>query len=316
MPPPPPPSPLHLPKSYTTLPNHETRIHNNPPTSATVTPIQTLELYRPHNNNAFTDTMMAEIESSMALFSADDRVKCVIVTGYGRMFCAGADLGVGFGGGEEEERAHRDGGGRVSLAIHHCLKPVLAAINGPAVGVGITMLLPCTIRLAVSSAKIGFVFSRRGLVSEGASSYFLPRLIGYSRALHIVTTGSVYRADDALLGGLFSETLDSAAEVRGRALELAGEIVRNTSSVSNVLIRELMWRGPGSAEEAHLLDSRVLASLRGSEDVEEGVGSFLEKRAPVFRGTMGTSAPSVYPWWTPVDVRAPGRVGEVVKGKL
>lgn len=131
-------------------------------------------------------------------------------------------------------------------------------------GVGITMTLPLTIRIALSSAKIGFVFSRRGLASEGASSFFLPRLIGYARALHVVTTGGTYRADDKLFDGLFSETRRTAEEVVGRALEIAEDVVQNTSSVSNYLIREMIWRGPGSAEEAHLLDSRVLHGLRSS----------------------------------------------------
>lgn len=182
------------------------------------------------------------------------------------MFCAGADLQRGFkeGEGMESEREHRDGGGRVALAAHHCKKPIIGAIQGAAVGVGMTMTLPFTIRVALASAKIGFVFARRGLVSEGASSFFLPRLIGFAKALHVVTTGAVYRADDPIFGGLFSETRDTPEAVLARAIELAEDIVRNTSTVSSYLIRELFWRGPGSAEEAHLLDSRVLFGLRTS----------------------------------------------------
>lgn len=156
-------------------------------------------------------------------------------------------------------------GGRVSLSVFHCQKPVIGAIQGPAVGVGITLTLPMTIRIALSSAKIGFVFSRRGLVPEAASSYFLPRLIGYAKALHVCTTGAVYKADDKLLEGLFSETRDTPEEVVKRALEIAEEIAGNTSTVSNVLTKEMIWRGPGSAEETHLLDSRVLHGLQKSE---------------------------------------------------
>lgn len=162
----------------------------------------------------------------------------------------------------DDEAIHS--GGRVALAIHRCKKPVIGAINGAAVGVGITMTLPMTIRVALASAKIGFVFSRRGLASEGASSFFLPRLIGYARALHLVTTGATYRADDRLLDGLFSETRETSHEVLDRAIEIAEDIVQNTSVVSNYLIREMIWRGPGNAEETHLLDSKVLHGLRSS----------------------------------------------------
>jgi enoyl-CoA hydratase/carnithine racemase len=164
------------------------------------------------------------------------------------------------------------------------------------------MTLPMAIRLAPRNAKIGFVFARRGLIMEAASSFFLPRLIGLSRAMHLVTTGATYSPADPLLSGLFSEVLDTPAEVLPRALELAEEFVKNCSGVSWALMRDLMWRGPGSAEEAHLLDSRVIYGMFQTQDNKEGVRSFLEKRDPKFTGTMEKDAPETYPWWKPISI--------------
>jgi enoyl-CoA hydratase/carnithine racemase len=152
-------------------------------------------------------------------------------------------------------------GGRVALAIHHCRKPTIGALQGSAVGIGITMTLPMTIRIAYSQSKIGFVFSRRGLVMEACSSFFLPRLIGHSRALQAVTTGSTYLASDPIWSGLFAHTVDSPEKVLPKALEVASEVVKNTSVVSAYLMREMMYRGKGSAEETHLLDSRLIYEL-------------------------------------------------------
>lgn len=292
---------IDLPTSYTSLPFTEIRCHHVPSSSPTPTPVIVLELYRPKNYNAFTPTMMHEMETAFQLFDIDDRVKCVVVTGNGRMFCAGADLDIGFVGGQEKVNDHRDGGGRVTLAIHKCRKPVIAAINGAAVGVGITMTLPMSIRVCYEKAKIGFVFARRGLVMEACSSFFLPRLIGLSKALHLTTTGSTYPASHPLLSSLFSETLPTPEAVLPRALEIADEIVRNTSTVSTYLMRELMYRGPESAEATHLLDSRILYELFSSKDNKEGVKAFLEKRATNFEGTMDNSTIGAWPWWQPVD---------------
>ena len=169
---------LQLPTSYSAFPTKEIRFHHVPETSQDVTPIIVIELYRPNKYNAFTEQMMRELEHAFQLVDVDDRVKCAVVTGNGRMFCAGADLDTAFKGGEEDPRDHRDGGGRVALAIHRCRKPVIGALQGSAVGIGITMTLPMNIRIAYKDAKIGFVFARRGLIMEACSSYFLPRLIG------------------------------------------------------------------------------------------------------------------------------------------
>lgn len=185
----------------------------------------------------------------------------------------------------------------MSLAIYRCRKPVIAALNGSAVGVGLTMTLPCAIRVAPRRARMGLVFARRGLVLEACSSFFLPRLVGTSRALHLVTTGATYAAGDGLLGGLFTELVGEGREVLPRALGIAEGVARECSVVSVVTMRDMIYRGPGSPEEAHLLESRVLYDLFRGEDLAEGVTSFLEKREPRFRGTMEENAPSVYPWW-------------------
>jgi enoyl-CoA hydratase/carnithine racemase len=175
------------------------------------------------------------------------------------------------------------------------------------------MTLPMAIRIAPSSAKIGFVFARRGLVMEAASSYFLPRLVGYSSAMHLVTTGSVYPASHKLLSGLFSETVDTPAGVLPRALEIAHEFVENCSGVSWALMRDMIWRNPGTAEEAHLLDSRIIYDLFVTPDNKEGVKSFLEKRKVNFQGNIERDAPQSYPWWRPVDIIE--RPKGVVEGK-
>ena len=169
---------LDLPSSYAALPFEQIRVSHVPESSKEVTPVVVLTLYRPKNYNAFTEVLMRECERAFELFDVDDRVKCIVITGSGRMFCAGADLDIGFSHGKEPIRDHRDGGGRVSLAIHRCRKPTIGAIQGSAVGVGITMTLPMTIRIAYEKAKVGFVFARRGIIMEACSSFFLPKLVG------------------------------------------------------------------------------------------------------------------------------------------
>jgi enoyl-CoA hydratase/carnithine racemase len=307
---------MELPSSYASLPFQHIRLSHVPASSPIPTKVILLTLYRPGKHNAFTDTMINDLETAFDLLSLDPRVKAIVVTGHGKMFCAGADLDSGNGLSFKDDtlRTHRDGGGRVTLAIHRCTKPVIAAINGSAVGVGITMTLPMSIRIVSERAKIGFVFARRGIVMEAASSYFLPRLIGLSRAMHLVTTGSVYPATHPLLSQLFSEILPEE-QVLPRALEIAADVAENTSGVSTALMRDLMWRGPGTAEGTHLLDSKILLELFDGKDKKEGIDSFLEKRKPEFKGNMGDNAPSVWPWWEGVDTRVPDRVKDV-KSKL
>ncbi|KAK0653890.1 putative enoyl-CoA hydratase [Lasiodiplodia hormozganensis] len=305
-----------LPHSYADLPLRDIKLSHHPPSSPTPTPVVVVTLHRPGKHNAFTETMMEELERVFGLLDADDRVRCIVVTGHGSVFCAGADLEVGFVGGQERVNDHRDGGGRVVLAIHRCRKPVIGALQGAAVGVGITMTLPMAIRVAHRDAKIGFVFARRGIVMEACSSFFLPRLIGHSRALHLTTTGAVYRAADKLLDPLFTELCDRPADVLPRALAIADEVVANTSLVSTNLMKELMWRDAGSAEGQHLLDSRILYELFSGKDNKEGVQSFLEKRPPKFSGTMDNDAPAAYPWWNPIDTAGKPKAELGAKSKL
>jgi len=186
--------------------------------------------------------------------------------------------------------------------MHQCSKPTVVALQGSAAGIGITLTLPAAIRVAYAKAKVGFVFSRRGLIMEACSSYFLPKLIGLSRALHLTTTGSVYPAEHPLMRELFSEILPTPEATVARALELADEIAKNTSTVSTKLMRDLMYRGPGSAEETHLLDSKVIHGLFGGKDNLEGVKSFFEKRPPNFTGTMVNDAPEAWPWWPQISI--------------
>jgi enoyl-CoA hydratase/carnithine racemase len=204
----------------------------------------------------------------------------------------------------------------VSLAIHRCRKPTIGAIQGAAVGVGITMALPMHLRIAHKDAKIGFVFARRGLVLEAASSFFLPRLLGISKALALTTTGNIYPASHRMVDGLFAEFCDTPQEVLPRALAVAKDIADNCSNVSITLMRELLYRGTDSAEEQHLLDSRILYSMFKSKDNEEGVASFLEKRKVNFTGTVDNDAPAAYPWWKPVDTSAPFAAAQKDMAKL
>ncbi len=267
--------------------------------------IATLTLSRPEKLNAFTVTMMREIIHAFDLADADDSVRAVIVTGAGRAFCAGADLS----GGEatfdhtktdahRSGRVPRDGGGMVSLRIFRSHKPVIAAINGAAVGVGATMTLPMDVRLAGTTARFGFVFSRRGIVPEAASSWFLPRVVGISRALEWTFSGRVFDAQEALDGGLV-RSLHAPDELLAAAHELAGEIAANTSPVSVALARQMMWRmlGAGHPMAAHRMDSRAILARGQSADAHEGVTSFLEKREAVFSDLVSDGLPDVFPEW-------------------
>lgn len=266
----------------------------------------TLTLNRPDKLNAFTLTMMKELLAVYDEIDRDDAVRAVIVTGEGRGFCAGADLSSGGdtfdagtgGGGNRKKGTPRDGGGLVSLRIFECLKPVIAAINGPAVGVGITHTLPMDIRLASEKAKFGFVFARRGIAPEAASSWFLPRIVGINKAMEWVATGRVFGPEEALAGGLVSEVLAPDA-LLPRAREIALEIARNTSPVSVALSRQMMWKMlcADHPMEAHRVDSKVIEFMGAGPDAREGVVSFLEKRPPHFQLSVANDLPDFFPWW-------------------
>jgi enoyl-CoA hydratase/carnithine racemase len=261
--------------------------------------VLTITLNRPDRLNAFTETMMNELIAAFDASDADDDVRAVIVTGEGRAFCAGADLAKGGETFDWRERAAagdvpRDGGGRVVLRIYDSLKPVIAAINGPAVGVGITMTLPMDIRLAADGAKIGFVFARRGIVPEACSSWFLPRLVGISQAMEWVATGRVFDAAEAERGRLV-RSVHAPGELLAAANGLAREIADNAAPVSVALARKLMWRGLGAGHPmaAHQADSRAMFARGQSADAIEGVTSFLEKRPASYPDRVSDGLPEL-----------------------
>jgi enoyl-CoA hydratase/carnithine racemase len=269
--------------------------------------VMTITLDRPDRLNAFTYRMHEELIDAFDRADADDDVRVVVVTGRGRGFCAGADLGTGGdtfdnAGAVGPSGVHRDEGGLVTLRIFRCTKPVIAAVNGPAVGVGVTMTLPMDIRLASESARFGFVFPRRGLVPEAASSWFLPRVVGISKAAEWTYTGRVFPAAEALEAGLV-RSVHPDDELLPAAYALAREIADNTSAVSVALTRQMLWRMLGESHPmaAHRVDSRGINFMGASADVREGVASFLEKRPPQFTMRPSQDMPDFYPWWTEPD---------------
>ena len=272
--------------------------------------IATVTLNRPAKMNAFTALMRDELVAVFDETDADDAVRVVIITGAGRAFCAGADLSSGgktfdyaSRGDAARERykvgdIYRDGGGVTTLRIFKSLKPVIGAINGAAVGIGVTMQLPMDIRLASTDAKFGFVFARRGITLEAASSWFLSKLVGMQTALEWCFTGRVFGAQEALDRGLV-RSLHAPADLLPAARALAREIADNTAPVSIALTRQLLWHMAGQDHpmKAHRIDSRVIQSRGQSADAREGVGSFLEKRPPVYPNKVSTDMPDFFPWW-------------------
>jgi len=267
--------------------------------------IATVTLHRPDKMNAFTGVMMNELLQVFDEIDADDNVRAVIVTGSGRAFCAGADLSHGAEtfsdgklSGQTPTAVRRDGGGMVTLRMFRCNKPIIGAINGAAVGIGATMTLPMDIRIAADTAKMGFVFTRRGIVPEACSSWFLPRLVGISQAQEWVLTGRVFLADEALRGGLV-RSIHPQDELMQVARELAKEIVDNAAPVSVALARQMMWRMLGASHpmEAHRVDSRGIQERGRSADTREGVMSFLQKRPAVFGEKVSTDVPDIFVGW-------------------
>ncbi len=280
-------------------------------------PVATITLDREAKMNAFTGTMMEELIAAFDVTDADDSVRAVIVTGRGRAFCAGADLSAGaatfdyekLGGGragpvredgsiDYGHEAVRDGGGRVTMRIFKSLKPVIAAVNGAAVGIGVTMQLAMDVRMASESARFGFVFARRGIVPEAGSSWFLSKLVGLPQALEWCMTGRVFGAAEALAGKLV-RSVHAPEDLLPAARALALEIAENTAPVSVALTRQMLWRmaGAESPWDAHRLDSRAIYARGRAGDAKEGVVSFLEKRAPVYPDKVSTDMPDFYPWW-------------------
>ena len=267
--------------------------------------ILTLTLNRPDRLNAFTPQMRKELIDAFDQADADDNVRAIIITGAGRAFCAGADLGTGIEtfdyptrNGQMLPEKHRDGGGQLTLRIFESIKPTIAAINGPAVGIGITMTLAMDIRITARDAKFGFVFTRRGIVPEACSSWFLPRIVGISRALEWVLSGRVFSADEAVNSGLVRSS-HAPDHLLPAAKSLAREIVDNTSAISVALARQMLWRmlGADHPMEAHKVDSRGIYYTGRSSDAREGITSFLDKRPAKFTDKPSTDMPAFYPWW-------------------
>lgn len=271
--------------------------------------VLTITLNRPEQLNAFTGTMQRELLEACDRADADDNVRVIVVTGRGRGFCAGADLSGGPStfdatarGQHVDIKEYRDGGGQVTLRFFELKKPIIAAINGPAVGVGATMTLAMDVRMASENARMGFVFARRGIVPEACSSWFLPRIVGPSQAMEWVSTGRVFGAQEALAGRLV-RSVHPQDELLPAAYALAREIVDNTAPVSVALCRQLIYRGMVADHpmKAHMADSRGILEMGQSADVREGVASFLEKRAPKFSMSVARELPDLFPFY-----RTPG----------
>jgi enoyl-CoA hydratase/carnithine racemase len=258
-----------------------------------------VRLNRPDQLNAYNRDMLDDLVRTYDEADADNDVRVIVVTGNGRAFCAGADLSSGGSTFDRsDELEHRDSGGVLNLRTFELSKPVIAAINGPAVGIGATMTLPMDIRLAADNAKIGFVFARRGISADGCASWFLPRVVGVSKALEWTLSGRVFSAAEALEAGLV-RSLHPVDELLPAAMELATEIAENTSALSVTLNRQLMWRmlGADHPMRAHEVESRALRFIGASADAREGVTSFLEKRPARYPAKVPADLPEFYPWW-------------------
>ena len=270
--------------------------------------ILTITMNRPERMNAFTGVMCQEMMDAFDLADADDAVKVIIVTGAGRAFCAGADLGRGGATWSEHDKHMKqqeddspyrgDGGGRLTRRIFDCHKPVIAAINGPAVGVGLTMTLAMDVRMAAKDKKMGMVFAARGIVPEACSAWFLPRIVGISQALEWCYSGRVFRSEEGLAAGLL-RSLHEAEDLMPATLELAREFANNTSAVSKTFIRHMLWRQLGAEHpiRAHEVDTPAIAALGKSADAVEGINAFLEKRPAEFSDRVSKDMPAFFPWW-------------------
>lgn len=266
--------------------------------------IATITLYRPDKLNAQTQTMTQELNLAFDEAEADDAIRAVVVTGAGRAFCAGSDMSAGPARElpeaarvlSEEEQAAR--GGNVTNRIFDFPKPVIAAVNGAAVGFGASTTLAMDIRIGSTAARFGFVYARRGITPESAASWYLPRIVGVEQALRWMYSGEVFGADEALRAGLLSEVVEPDA-LLDRAYEIAEQIATQCSPVSIALTRQLVWKSLGASHprDVQRLESELTRSLRGSPDSKEGVASFLEQRSPDFTSKVSTDMPAPYPWW-------------------
>jgi len=272
--------------------------------------IAIITLNRPQQLNSFTDEMSQELVTAFQLIDSEDSIRVGVVTGAGRSFCAGASLQVDtFQFAKRSEKlqlqSHRDQGGQVALSIFNCRKPIIAAINGSAVGIGITMTLPMDIRVVAEDARVGFVFARRGIVMEACSSWFLPRLVGIGKASELVLTGRVFLAKDEASSGLFNYVVPKD-QVLPKALQLAKEISENTSATSTAINKGLLNHPQKDPQSTHLIDSKWIFWSGQQPDAIEGVMSFLEKRKSNFTMKVSTDLPDFYPWWKEPKVEING----------
>jgi len=308
---------IEVPETYVTSPDSHIRITNYPESASGATPIIVVTLNRPEKLNAFNLEMISGLEAFFRVVDRDRRVKAVVLTGSGRAFSAGIDLSLDSKAPADIPVTEvRDIGGRLALAMYNCTKTIIVAYNGLAVGIGMTSTLAAGIRIASPKSKFGFPFSRIGLTMESASSFFLPRMVGYSRATYLLTTGSTYPADSKTLEGIFSELVAEPKDVLPRALQLAEELVDRVSTAAIHLNRQLIWRGANSAEEAHLLDSPLLAHQFASRDHAEAKQAFLKSGKPKFSDELEKNAPVTYPWWTEVAVDPKPQVVFAGRSKL
>ncbi|KAF5593457.1 enoyl hydratase isomerase family [Fusarium pseudoanthophilum] len=294
---------IEVPASYSSLPFKDIIISHVPEDSPVATKVLILAFNRPDKHNAVTENLLTELETAYRLIDQDERVRAVVLTGTGKAFCAGADLQVGFSGlmahkeSQESIDRYRDQGGKVALAMARCTKPTVVAINGPAAGFGFTITFPATIRVAWSGAKVALPFARLGLSLESCSAYFLPRLMGLAKAMHIATAGDTYLASDPIVSPLFSKLLSTPQETLTYAVELASRIAEGTSLTSTKLMRDMLLYNSETPEEMHKLDSKVFISLVGSKDNMAGIESVMKKQHPEFSGTLNRKAVPFWPWW-------------------
>jgi enoyl-CoA hydratase/carnithine racemase len=258
-------------------------------------------LDRPEKYNTFTGLMSGSLVFAFELFDADDRVRAVVLTGAGKVFCAGADLSSGFGAVADHAQGHRDMGGQTALAILRCRKPTIAAINGNAIGIGLTMTLACDFRLVAENAKVAIPFTKRGIAMEATSSFLLPKLIGVTKAMDIILTGDTRKPSDISYSALWTRAPLPRDKVLPEALALAKNLCEN-SPISMALCKAQIWRQVDTPEAAHLLESQGIWETSNLDGIE-GIQSFLEKRKPQFKGTMAhLERFAFWPWWTQADV--------------
>ncbi|KAF9880151.1 enoyl-CoA hydratase/isomerase [Colletotrichum karsti] len=296
-------SSLSIPESYASIGYKDILISHVPPDAPTATKVVVVTLNRPKRHNAVNENILIELESAFKLFNIDQRVRAIVLTGAGKSFCVGMDLSGGPAGlmkikeNEKTMKEWKDPGGRVALAISDCIKPTIVAVNGAAAGFGLTSILSATIRVAWKDAKLSMPFARRGLTMESISAFYLPKILGLSKAMHMTATGNTYVASDPIVSGLFSNLLPTPEAALQYALETAVDMAENTSLMSTKMMRDLMLYGPDTPEETHLLDSRVFIASAGSPDNVEGLKSFAEKRKPKFSGAIDRTEFPFWPWW-------------------